>query len=47
MTLATSDAFWVDVDMRNANALKMVFSTDTADADDTMDVLGCSDYNRR
>lgn len=41
------DDLWVDVDMRNANAVKLILSTDTADADDLVTCIACSDYARR
>lgn len=46
ITVTAAGDFMVDVDMRNANAVKMVFATDTADAADAMTVDVCSDYNR-
>ena len=46
VTLAAAGTFWVDVNMSNANALKAVFSTDTADAADAMTATVMSDFNR-
>ena len=46
VTLTETDGFWVDVDMKNANAVKMIFSTDTADALDAMTVSACAEYGR-
>jgi hypothetical protein len=40
------DDLWIDVDMRNANAVKVVISSDTNDADDTVVGKACSDYNK-
>jgi len=46
VTLSAAGSFWVDVDLKSANALKAVFSTDTEDADDEISVSVCSEYGR-
>lgn len=47
VTLTAAGTFWVDCEMENANAVKAVFSTDTADAADEMDCSVCYGYEKR
>lgn len=46
VTWAAAGTAWLDIDMKNANAVKVIFSTDTADADDEMSAYVMSDYNK-
>lgn len=45
-SITDDDSIWVDVDMRNAYAVKVIIESDTASADDAVVGTACSDYNR-